>query len=104
MVRGWQSESSLLEDEDEATKTTYSSELPATSCSRNTTNSTSFPLVIHMIKEILKKTPLINLFIRLKKCFAQPKPQNDEAVIIDRLIKRYVIPNTFIEFGFSGWE
>jgi hypothetical protein len=57
-----------------------------------------------MIKEILKKTPLINLFIRLKKCFAEPKPQNDEAVIIDRLIKRYVIPNTFIEFGFSGWE
>ena len=63
-----------------------------------------FSIVTRMIKEFLKKSPLINLLIRLKKCFVEPKPQNDEGVIIDRLTKRYIIPNTFIEFGFSGWE
>lgn len=34
----------------------------------------------------------------------RPMTQNDEAIIIDSLIKHFRIPNTFIEFGFSGWE
>ncbi len=56
------------------------------------------------IKELIKKTPIINIYIRLKSLFVGPATQNDEAIIIDRLTKRYRIPNTFIEFGFSGWE
>lgn len=57
-----------------------------------------------LIKKIIKKTPFINVYIFIKNLFFEPNCQNDEALIIERLIKRYKIPNTFIEFGFSGWE
>jgi hypothetical protein len=56
------------------------------------------------LKEFIKKTPLINVYILVKKLFVNPASQNDEDIILDRLINRYRIPNTFIELGFSGWE
>ncbi len=56
------------------------------------------------IKEYIKKTPLAYFFIKCKSMFFSPKPQNDEAFIINRLIRRYKVPKNFIEFGFSGWE
>ena len=34
----------------------------------------------------------------------KPKAQNDEVQIIERLINRFKIPKSFVEFGFSGWE
>ncbi len=56
------------------------------------------------IKDLLRKTPLINLFIWTKSCFVLPKAQNDEVQIINTLISRFNVPKSFIEFGFGGWE
>lgn len=56
------------------------------------------------IKDLLRKTPLINLFIWTKSRFVLPKAQNDEVQIINTLISRFNVPNSFIEFGFGGWE
>lgn len=59
---------------------------------------------MHM-KTIIKKTPLIVLYILIKKFFNKNlKSQSDESIIIEKLIQRFKIPNSFIEFGFSGWE
>jgi len=59
---------------------------------------------MHTFKEFIKKTPLINIFIILKSLFVKPMTQNDEIEIINRLIRRFNVPHSFIEFGFSGWE
>jgi hypothetical protein len=57
------------------------------------------------LKKIIKKTPLIVIFILLKKFFIRNlNSQSNENIIIDKLIHKFKIPNSFIEFGFSGWE
>ena len=60
--------------------------------------------MIGTFKSFIKKTPLIIIFIYIKKLFMKPLAQNDEVEIVNRLIRRFDIPHTFIEFGFSGWE
>ncbi|MBT9099545.1 hypothetical protein KFZ76_17760 [Methylovulum psychrotolerans] len=60
--------------------------------------------MISAFKKYIKKTPLINIFIFIKKQFVKPLAQNDETQIIKRLIQRFDVPRSFIEFGFSGWE
>lgn len=56
------------------------------------------------IKNQIKKTPLIVPFVLMKGLFKRPVAQNDEAMILRRLLRRYDLPKRFIEFGFSGWE
>lgn len=56
------------------------------------------------VRLILRQTPLLFVWGWLKKWFVQPKSQNDEAEILDELVKKYPIPATFVEFGFSAWE
>jgi hypothetical protein len=56
------------------------------------------------IKEKVKTTALCYPYIYLKSLLVRPKSQNDEAIIINRLLRRYNIHKVFIEFGFSGWE
>jgi hypothetical protein len=56
------------------------------------------------IKSRIKRTVFAFPFIYAKSFFAQPKAQNDESTIISALLRRYLVPETFIEFGFSGWE
>lgn len=56
------------------------------------------------IKERIKGTPLINAFIVAKSVLTRPKSQYDESVILERLLARYAVPRTFVEFGFGGWE
>jgi len=56
------------------------------------------------LKNIIKKTPVANIFIFLKSFFVKASAQNDEQEIINEIIKTYDLPKTFIEFGFSGWE
>lgn len=60
--------------------------------------------MISKLKHFAKKTPLIDLFILLKKMFRKPEAQNDETEILKRLVGRFKVPRTFVEFGFSGWE
>jgi hypothetical protein len=60
--------------------------------------------IISKFKNVIKNTPLISLFILIKIKFVKPKAQNDEVEIINRLIGRFKIPKSFVEFGFSGWE
>jgi len=60
--------------------------------------------IINKLKNLIKRTPLISLYILIKMTFVKPKAQNDEVQIIERLISRFKIPKSFIEFGFSGWE
>jgi hypothetical protein len=57
------------------------------------------------IKKIIKKTPLIIIYILIKKFFNKNlNSQSNESIIIEKLIQRIDIPKSFIEFGFSGWE
>ena len=60
--------------------------------------------MISELKSSIKRTPLIDLYILLKKKFAKPAAQNDETEILARLIRRFEVPHSFVEFGFSGWE
>lgn len=59
---------------------------------------------IDRLKDAVKGTPLAYPYIFLKSLIARPLAQNDEAVILQRLLQRYAVPRTFVEFGFSGWE
>jgi hypothetical protein len=59
---------------------------------------------LRRIKSLIKKTPAAIPFIYLKGLITQPHSQNDEAIILDRLLNYYDIPKTFVEFGFGGWE
>jgi hypothetical protein len=59
---------------------------------------------MEQLKAYIKSTPLADIFIYIKSIFVSPASQSDEAAIIDRLIRRFDIPHSFIEFGFSGWE
>jgi hypothetical protein len=60
--------------------------------------------MIGALKQLIKTTPLIDIYIFLKKQFVDPHAQNDETAIIERLLQRFDVPHSFIEFGFSGWE
>lgn len=59
---------------------------------------------IDRLKDAVKETPLAYPYIFLKSLVAKPLAQNDEEVILRRLLQRYEVPRTFVEFGFSGWE
>jgi hypothetical protein len=56
------------------------------------------------VKNFVKRTPLAIPYIFAKSKVTSPRAQNDEEVVLTRLLQRYDIPQTFIEFGFSGWE
>lgn len=56
------------------------------------------------LKRVVKRTPLCVPFIIAKGLITQPRAQNDEAFILNRLLRRYELPKRFLEFGFSGWE
>lgn len=61
--------------------------------------------MLKLLKQFIKSTPLIIIFILLKRVFiSNHKSQSDEAQIIDRLIVRFKVPKSFVELGFSGWE
>jgi hypothetical protein len=60
--------------------------------------------MLDRIKEKVKTTALCYPYIYMKSLLVSPKAQNDEEMIINRLLRRYSIPKVFIEFGFSGWE
>jgi hypothetical protein len=60
--------------------------------------------LLDRFKTKIKKTIFAFPFIFAKSLFARPKAQNDESTIITALLRRYPVPETFIEFGFSGWE
>jgi hypothetical protein len=57
-----------------------------------------------VIKAFVKATPLCFPYIYAKSLLVKPRAQNDEETVLRRLLLRYKIPNTFVEFGFSGWE
>ena len=56
------------------------------------------------MKKFFKKTVISNIYHYIKKFIVKPKSQSDESKIIKRLVDKFNIHNTFIEFGFSGWE
>jgi hypothetical protein len=60
--------------------------------------------MLFRVRNFIKKTSLAIPYIFVKSKITRPFAQNDEEVIIARLLQRYHIPRTFIEFGFSGWE
>lgn len=55
-------------------------------------------------KRWIKRTPLLKPLIFAKGLVARPMSQNEEALILKRLLSRYDVPTRFVEFGFSGWE
>ncbi len=58
----------------------------------------------NVLRDIVKGTPLIYLWAYYKKRSGWPRSQSDESEIIGRLVRRYAIPKTFVEFGFGAWE
>lgn len=56
------------------------------------------------VKSFVKRTPLVKPFIFLKGMVVKPSSQNEETVILRRLLARFSVPERFVEFGFSGWE
>jgi hypothetical protein len=60
--------------------------------------------MLAMLKDLTKRTPLIRPLIYAKSLFTRPTTQNDEAIILRRLLARHDVPKRFVEFGFSGWE
>ena len=67
-------------------------------------NSHSSEISDNKIKLFLKKTIISQIYTYIKKIFHKPKSQSNESQIINKLINEFNISNTFIEFGFSGWE
>jgi hypothetical protein len=57
-----------------------------------------------MFKKIIKKTFIINIYHLIKKFYVKPKSQSNESKIIKQIVDRFNVFNTFIEFGFSGYE
>jgi hypothetical protein len=61
--------------------------------------------MLNALKKYVKQTPLAIPLIILKKAFSKiAGSQSNEAQIIDRLVSRFNVPKSFVEFGFSGWE
>lgn len=56
------------------------------------------------IRDFLRRSPAVVPLIRLKRLLKKPRPQNEEELILSRLLRRYAVPRRFVEFGFSGWE
>ncbi|MEH6718917.1 MAG: hypothetical protein V7704_08570 [Aurantimonas endophytica] len=56
------------------------------------------------VKSFVKRGPLALPYIHLKYRLQGLRTQNDEAVVLKRLLARYDVPETFVEFGFSAWE
>ena len=57
-----------------------------------------------MLKKLIKKTIIANIYYYIKKFVVKAKSQSNESEVINRLVNKFNISNTFIEFGFSGWE
>lgn len=58
-----------------------------------------------ILKMFIKKTPLAVPFIILKHALnGRGRSQSNEAQIIGGLVAKFSVPQSFIEFGFSGWE
>ncbi len=61
--------------------------------------------IIKCIKDGIKKTLLVLPYIWMKNLSKKSVgSQSNEAQIIDRLVAKFNVPKSFIEFGFSGWE
>jgi hypothetical protein len=60
--------------------------------------------VIEFLKQVLKRTPALYLWIWYRAHFFPARSQSDESEILDRLIARYRAPPVFMEFGFGTWE
>lgn len=61
--------------------------------------------IINYIKDCIKNTSLVLPYIWIKNLSKKNvDSQSNEAQIIDRLVARFDVPKSFIEFGFSGWE
>jgi hypothetical protein len=60
--------------------------------------------VIAFIKQVLKRTPALDVWIWYRKNFSPARSQSDESDILGRLIARYPVPQIFVEFGFGTWE
>lgn len=61
--------------------------------------------ILNYIKDGIKKTPLVLPYIWIKHLSKENVgSQSNEAQIIDRLVAKYNVSKSFIEFGFSGWE
>jgi hypothetical protein len=61
--------------------------------------------MINAIKNYIKNTVLIIPYIIIKRfLYRKHISQSNEAQIIDRLVARFDVPKSFVEFGFSGWE
>ena len=54
-----------------------------------------------MIKKFLKQTIIFYIYHYIKKFLVKPKSQSDESEIIKRIVCKFNISDTFIEFGFS---
>ena len=61
--------------------------------------------IINYIKDGIKNTPLVLPYIWIKNLSKKSVgSQSNEAQIIDRLVAKFNVQKSFIEFGFSGWE
>lgn len=61
--------------------------------------------MLNSLKNYIKQTPLVIPFIKLKNVLNKSGcSQSNETQIIDRLVSKFNVPKSFIEFGFSGWE
>jgi len=60
--------------------------------------------MISLLKENIKRTPISSFYILAKKNFAHTSSQSNEAEILAELVRRFNVPRSFVEFGFSGWE
>lgn len=61
--------------------------------------------ILDSIKEYIKQTPLAVPYIWIKNARGGVwSSQSNEAAILERLVTKFDVPRTFVEFGFSGWE
>jgi len=61
--------------------------------------------MLNILKNYIKQTPLAIPFIIIKHALNKKEwSQSNEAQIIGRLVSRFNVPKSFVEFGFSGWE
>lgn len=56
------------------------------------------------MRSALKNSPVGSAYIVIKSILSNSKSQSNEAEVIERLSKKFRVPKTFVEFGFSGWE
>jgi len=56
------------------------------------------------LKQMLKRTPVLDLWIWYRIRFLPARSQSNESEILQRLVDRYPVPAFFVEFGFGVWE